>query len=132
MTPLTKDQKEELYAQAEMVWEQLGVNNSPDYVEEVSRFVDSLHGQPWTEKELNTLAMRIGAYLGRAMLSRHSGRWYYEEERQNYAVKFNRVDVVAYPMTKAYKHLTNGTSDSIATMYWGIDAIINDKLNNGQ
>lgn len=126
MRPLTKEEKEAIDRTAYMLWEQLGVNNAIDSVERVDRYVDYLHSVEWTEEEKYNHIMVVGAYLGKAMLSKNRGRWHYDEEYQSYAVKFSGVDFVVYPMTKAAKHINNGSGDSIASMYYSTDVIIRD------
>lgn len=126
MRPLTKKEKESIDRLAYTIWEQLGVNNAIDSVERVDRYVDYLHTMKWTEEERQSHIWAVGAYLGKAMLSKNRGRWHYDEEMSAYAVKFSGVDLVVYPMNKAAKHIDNGQGDSIAAMYRSTDVIIQD------
>lgn len=95
--------------------ENLGVNLKCDRasVEWVDGYIERV--RPDLEEDaLYGLSNPIGAFLGECIIANHGGQWRAAED--TWGVYFDEQNA-AYPFAKAYKHLLNGSGDSILSFY---------------
>lgn len=71
--------------------------------------------RPFPEKALNMFPKIWGAYLGNAIIKNYPGKWKKLGDG-SYVVKLDS-GLIMFPMRRAYKHMINGSEDSIMAMY---------------
>ncbi len=77
--------------------------------------------------DVEALSGRIGVFLGQCMVATYGGRWQYEEERGEWGIDFGHLvaeGFTAFPISKAYKHITQDHGDSILSFFGVSGAII--------
>jgi hypothetical protein len=72
------------------------------------------------EAAIQGIANSIGAFLGECIIANYGGQWRAGEG--TWGVYFDEENA-AYPFAKAYKHLLNGSGDSILSFYNTISVV---------
>jgi len=81
-------------------------------------FIDKFLKRGLTEKQINSAAMMLGAYIGEVIRRSHGGEWVKEDimgEKDVITLKINESRI--FPTGKAYKRIVNGLEDDIWFYY---------------
>lgn len=71
----------------------------------------------YDKEKIAQLANTIGVFLGECLIRNYEGQWTYVEAEKRWGVDLGGQVGIAFPGTKAYKHLTNGPADSILAFF---------------
>ena len=75
-------------------------------------------------------SVRIGIYLGFAIIGRYGGDWVVRTDGNNPAVRFSN-GALAFPLTKAQKQFENGIADNIYGLYRNIERLLRHEFSPG-
>ncbi len=71
-------------------------------------------GSTYSEKMQNTLPQIFGSYLGEVIIQEYGGKW--GKVGNDYVVQTD-AGMISFPFNKVYKHIVNGSEDSIYAFY---------------
>lgn len=71
----------------------------------------------YDQKKITQLTATIGAFLGECLVKNYDGQWTYVEADKIWGVDLGAKVGIAFPGTKALKHLANGPADSILSFF---------------
>jgi hypothetical protein len=91
-----------------------------DGVRWLDSYLQRLHDQGGVD-EPEILCDRLGSYLGTCILQAYGGTW--QEMEQGWAVVVDG-DLAVFPFNKSYKHLLEGSGDSVLALFNTIPAMI--------
>ena len=75
------------------------------------------------EESRHSWSVRIGIFLGFAIIERYGGDWVVRSDSNNPAVRFP-TGAMAFPLTKAHKQFQNGIADNIYGLYRNIGQLL--------
>ena len=88
----------------------------------LSSFIEDQRGKMDPDTR-NSWSVRIGIYLGFAIIERYGGDWVVRSDSNNPAVQFS-TGAMAFPVTKARKQFQNGIADNIYGLYRNIGRLL--------
>jgi hypothetical protein len=91
-----------------------------DGVRWLDSYIQRLHDQGGVD-EPEILCDRLGSYLGSCIAQSYGGTW--QEMEQGWAVVVDG-DLAVFPFNKSYKHLLEGSGDSVLALFNTIPAMI--------
>jgi len=94
----------------------------------LSSFIEDQRGNMDPETR-HSWSVRIGIYLGFAVIQRYGGDWVRTEDN-NPAVRFS-TGAMAFPVTKAGKQFENGIVDNIYGLYRNIGRLLRREFEQG-
>ena len=99
------------------VREDLGVELKYDEasIEWLDGYINRIRTQLKKEAFLG-LATVLGAYVGETIIRTYGGEWTYFEQTKQWGIRFDDSNG-AFPISKVYKQLENGESDSIFSFF---------------
>ena len=95
----------------------------------LSSFVEEQRGGMSPETR-HSWSVRIGIYLGFAIIERYGGEWVFTTEGNEPAVRFS-TGAMAFPVTKACKQFENGSVDNIYGLYRNIGRLLRREFEPG-
>ena len=106
---------------------QLGFND--ESVVWLSSFIEDQRGNMSAETR-QSWSVRIGIFLGFAIIDRYGGDWVVRSDSNNPAVRFS-TGALAFPLTKAHKQFENGSVDNIYGLYRNIGRLLRREFEPG-
>ncbi|HYV28874.1 MAG TPA: hypothetical protein VFA77_15160 [Candidatus Eisenbacteria bacterium] len=88
----------------------------------LSSFIEDQRGKMDAQTR-RSWGVRIGIYLGFAIIGRYGGDWVVRTDSHNPAVRFS-TGALAFPLTKAQKQFENGIVDNIYGLYRNIERLL--------
>ena len=85
------------------------------FIEDQRRRMDAESRGSWS--------VRIGIFLGFAIIGRYGGEWAVRTDSNSPAVRFS-TGALAFPLTKAHKQFENGITDNIYGLYRNIGRLL--------
>lgn len=87
----------------------------------------------WNEAEQHNFGVKIGLFLGEAIIASHGGSWVLmgEDHGNNPAIRFES-GALTFPMGKAFRQIENGISDNIYGLYRNIGLLLKGLPKGGR
>jgi len=97
--------------------EELGVELKYDEpsIEWLDGYINRIRSQMDKESYVS-LATALGAYVGETIIATYGGAWAYFDDANQWGIRFHDGDA-AFPISKVYKQLEDGESDSVLSFF---------------